>query len=327
MEYHDYYQILGVERNANQEDIKRAYRRLARQFHPDVNPDNPAAEERFKKINEAYQVLSDPQKRRRYDQFGHEGLQGTGFRGFSGFEDIFSSFGDIFEGFFGFGNRGGRTRARQGKSLRYDVSLTLEQAFRGVEQEISFHRLEACPACGGTGAAPGSEPRTCPTCQGRGQVVRSQGFFQVASTCPACHGQGEIITDPCQDCRGGGKVRVERTVSVKIPAGVDTGSQLRLAGEGEKGRNGGPPGDLYVVIRVRPHDVFEREGADIYLEVPVSYATLVLGGEIEVPTLDGKAKLKIPPGTDSGTVFRLRGKGLPIRGIPLEQLEKLAGRL
>lgn len=308
----DYYEILSISRDCGGEDIKKAYRKMAFKYHPDKNPGDKEAEESFKEAAEAYEVLRDSEKRQVYDQFGHEGLQGTGFRGFNGFEDIFSSFGDIFEGFFGFGSRGGRTRARQGKGLRYDLELTLEQAFHGVEEEISFHRLEACNTCNGTGAAPGNEPRTCPTCQGKGQVIRSQGFFQVSTTCPSCHGQGEIITDPCKDCRGGGKTRVERSISVKIPPGADTGSQLRLRGEGEAGEHGGPPGDLFVVIHVKEHEFFRREEEELICEIPISFVQATLGDTFMIPTLDNKEshELVIPHGTQPGEVIKIPGKGM-----------------
>ena len=263
MRKRDYYEVLGVSRDAGEEEIKSAYRKLALKYHPDRNPGDKKAEENFKEAAEAYEVLRDSEKRQIYDRFGHEGLEGRGFTGFSGFEDIFSSFGDIFEGFFGFGGKRGRgPRARQGRSLRYDMELTLEEAFSGKEEHIVFNRLDTCQTCNGSGLRPGSEPEICATCQGRGQVIRSQGFFQISSTCPACHGQGQIISDPCKDCGGDGTVSIERKISVRIPPGVDTGSQLRLSGEGEPGELGGPSGDLFVVIRVRQHDFFTREGDD-----------------------------------------------------------------
>lgn len=315
----DYYEVLQVSRDCGDGDIKKAYRRLALKYHPDKNPGDKEAEDRFKEAAEAYEVLRDPKKREIYDRFGHEGLEGTGFRGFSGFDDIFSSFGDIFEGFFGFGGGGGpRTRARQGKSLRYDMEMTLEEAFVGKEEEIVFQKLEPCQTCNGTGARPGSTPKTCPTCQGRGQVVRSQGFFQVATTCPACHGQGEMISDPCPDCRGGGKTRVEKNLSVKIPAGVDTGSQLRLRGEGEPGENGGPPGDLFVVIHVKEHDFFKREDDDLACDIPISFVQAALGDVIRIPILgeEDDHELEIPKGTQPGQVIKVPGKGMTsLRGF------------
>lgn len=308
----DYYEVLSVSRDCGEEEIKRSYRKLALQYHPDRNPGNKEAEEKFKEAAEAYEVLRDPEKRRIYDRFGHEGLEGTGFRGFSGFEDIFSSFGDIFEGFFGFGGRGGRSRASQGRSLRYDMEMSLEEAFYGKEEEITFHRLEACGTCNGSGAAPGSEPQTCPTCQGRGQVIQSQGFFQVSTTCPNCRGQGQTITDPCPDCRGGGKIRVEKRIQVKIPAGVDTGSQLRLRGEGEAGEYGGPPGDLFVVIHVREHAFFTREDDSLICQVPVSFVQAALGDVLTIPLLgeNESHELGIPQGTQPGEVIKIPGKGM-----------------
>jgi molecular chaperone DnaJ len=257
MQKRDYYQVLGISRDAGEGDLKRAYRKLAMENHPDRNPGDKEAEERFKEAAEAYDVLRDREKREIYDRFGHQGLEGSGFRGFSGFEDIFSSFSDIFEDFFGFGTRS-RSRVRPGNDLRYDLEVSLEEAFSGKEEVLAFHKWESCENCDGSGITPGSEPQICATCQGRGQVVRSQGFFQISTTCPACHGEGRIVTDPCEACRGGGKVKVKREITVKIPPGVDTGSQLRLRGEGEPGEYGGSPGDLFVVIRVKNHEFFAR---------------------------------------------------------------------
>lgn len=319
MEKRDYYEVLQVSRDCGEVEIKKAYRKLALKYHPDRNPGDKEAEELFKEAAEAYEVLRDPQKREIYDRFGHEGLEGTGFRGFSGFEDIFSSFGDIFEGFFGFGSGGGRrSNARQGKSLRYDLELTLEEAYEGKEEEIFFHKLASCQTCEGSGARPGSSPKTCETCQGRGQVVRSQGFFQIATTCPACHGQGEIISDPCPDCRGGGKVRVEKSLNVKIPAGVDTGSQLRLRGEGEAGESGGPPGDLFVVIHVKDHSFFQREDENLACDIPISFVQAALGDTIKIPLLgeENEHDLEIPGGTQPGEVIKVHGKGMTsLRGF------------
>jgi len=311
----DYYEVLGVSPNATQEEIKKAYRRLALRYHPDRNPGDKEAEEKFKEAAEAYEVLRDPEKREIYDRFGHEGLEGRGFRGFSGFEDIFSSFSDIFEEFFGF--RTGRPRRSygpvQGKSLRYDLELTLEEAFSGKEEEIVFTRLTICRACEGRGLEPGTEPELCPTCQGQGQVIRSQGFFQISTTCPACRGEGQIITSPCHDCHGQGKVHTERRITVKIPAGVDTGSQLRLRGEGEPGEYGGPPGDLFVVIHVKEHEFFGREGDDLICQLPISFVQAALGDQITIPGLDGdeEIEVKIPPGTQPEQILRIPGKGMP----------------
>jgi len=310
----DYYEVLGVPRDAGGEDIKRAYRKLAMKYHPDRNPGDREAEERFKESSEAYEVLRDEEKRQIYDRFGHDGLAGTGFRGFAGFEDIFSAFGDIFEGFFGFGTRSGRgTRARQGQSLRYDLELTLEEAFYGKEQEVTFKKWASCEACGGSGITPGSEPQFCATCQGRGQVVRSQGFFQISTTCPTCRGEGRIITDPCDECGGGGRIKIDRTITVKIPAGVDTGSQLRLQGEGEPGEYGGPPGDLFVVIYVKEHAFFKREGDHLLCDVPISFVQAALGGTISIPVLgkEGSHNLDIPSGTQPGEILSLSGFGMP----------------
>lgn len=317
MEKRDYYEVLGISPNAGAEEIKRAYRKLALQYHPDRNPGDTEAENKFKEASEAYEVLSDGEKRQIYDQFGHEGLEGRGYKGFSGFEDIFTSFGDIFEEFFGFGGFGqrrrGRPRARPGRDLRYDMELTLEEAFHGKEEEIVFQKLENCQSCGGSGVAPGSSPKVCPTCQGRGQVIRSQGFFQISTTCPSCRGQGQIISDPCKDCRGGGKVRVERRVTVKIPPGVDTGSQLRLRGEGEPGENQGPRGDLFVVIHVKDHEFFDREDQNLICRIPVSFVQATLGDTITIPLLgeDEGYELEIPRGTQPEEVLKVPDKGMP----------------
>jgi molecular chaperone DnaJ len=310
----DYYEVLGISRNAGDEEIKRAYRKLALQYHPDRNPGDKEAEENFKEAAEAYEVLRDREKRQIYDRFGHEGLEGRGFRGFSGFEDIFASFGDIFEDFFGFGTRrSGRSRARQGNSLRKDVELTLDEAFYGKNEEVAFQRLEFCLTCDGSGLTPGSERQICGTCQGRGQVIRSQGFFQIGTTCPVCHGEGQIITDPCRDCRGHGRVRVDRKINVKIPPGVDTGSQLRLSGEGEAGEYGGPPGDLYIFIHVKEHGFFNRDGDDLICEIPISFVQAALGGSVMIPVLgdDDAYRLELTHGTQPGQVIRVAGKGMP----------------
>ena len=318
MQKMDYYEVLGVSRDAGDEVIKKAYRQMALKYHPDRNPGNGAAEEKFKQAAEAYEVLRDTEKRQIYDRFGHEGLEGRGFRGFSGFEDIFASFGDIFEDFFGFGTGRSRgPRPRQGRSLRYDLEITLEEAFSGKEEEIVFDKLEHCSVCEGTGIKPGTTPQTCPTCQGRGQILRSQGFFQISTTCPSCRGQGQIISDPCDECRGDGKVRVKRRINVKIPPGVDTGSQLRLRAEGETGEYGGPPGDLFVVIYVREHDFFKRNGDALSCQVPISFVQAAIGDVIKIPVLGDESTyvLEIPPGTQPGDVLRVQGKGMPsLRG-------------
>ncbi len=312
----DYYEILGLDRNASEDDIKRNYRRLALKYHPDRNPGNKEAEEKFKEASEAYEVLRDPEKRDLYDRFGHEGLSGAGFQGFSGFEDIFSSFGDIFEDIFGFsGTRRSKTGARAGADLRYDLSIPFMDAIFGAEKDIDLEKYETCRECQGTGAAPGTSPEVCPRCRGTGQVTQSSGFFSISTTCPQCRGEGRIIRTPCKQCLGSGRVRVAKKVHLKIPGGVETGSRLRLRGEGEEGRMGGPSGDLYVFLHVEPHEFFQRDGDDIYCQVPVSITQAALGASLEVPTVDGHETLKIPKGTQSGKVFRLKGKGAPhLRG-------------
>ena len=314
MDKRDYYEILGVTREADEGEIKKVYRQKALKFHPDRNPGDKEAEEKFKEAAEAYEVLKDREKRSIYDRFGHAGLEGRGFKGFSGFDDIFSSFGDIFEDFFGFGNKQGRrSRARQGRSLKYELGLTLEEAYHGKETEIIFNRLESCDTCQGTGLRPGSSPQRCSTCHGKGQVIRSQGFFQISSTCPTCHGHGEIITDPCPDCGGGGKIRVERKIKVKIPPGVDTGSQLRLSNEGESGINGGPRGDLFVILYVEDHDFFTREDENLICNIPISFVQAALGDTVSIPVLGEKKEypLKIPNGIQPGTILTVPGKGMP----------------
>ncbi len=309
----DYYEVLGVKRDASEDDIKKAYRKLAMQHHPDRNPDNAKAEEKFKEAKEAYEVLCDPDKRAAYDRFGHAGVDAhagaaAGGAGFGGFAD---AFGDIFSEIFG----GGRTRSNvyRGADLRYNLEINLEEAARGTETKIRIPTLQACDVCRGLGAKPGSEPTTCQACGGHGQVRMQQGFFSIAQTCPRCGGSGKVIRDPCANCHGQGRVKRQKTLSVKIPAGVDEGDRIRLSGEGEAGVNGGPPGDLYVVCRVKPHPVFQREGTDLHCEMPISITTAALGGEIEIPTLDGTAKIRIPPETQSGKAFKLRGKG--IKGV------------
>ncbi len=314
----DYYEILGVSQNASEADIKKAYRRLAMKYHPDRNPDDAEAEARFKEAKEAYEILSDAQKRSAYDQFGHAGVDPSagggagGFgRGGADFSDIFSDvFGDIFGG-----GRGGGSRAYRGADLRYRMEVTLEEAVQGVEREIRIPTQVKCEACDGSGAAPGSTPETCPTCQGHGDVRVQQGFFSIQQTCPRCSGSGQIISDPCRSCGGRGTVADQKTLNVRIPAGVDTGDRIRLSGEGEPGEQGGPAGDLYVEIMVKPHSIFTRDGADLRCEIPLSMTTAALGGELEVPTLQGRVSLRIPAGTQSGKVFRVRGKGVkPVRG-------------
>lgn len=314
----DYYEVLGVERGASEADLKKAYRRLAMKHHPDRNPGDKASEESFKEANEAYEVLSDASKRAAYDQYGHAGVDpqmGGGGPGFGGanFSDIF---GDVFSDFFGGGGRGGgRGGAQRGSDLRYTLELDLEEAVRGTTVSIRVPTLVNCKVCDGSGAKKGSSPISCPTCAGIGQVRMQQGFFSVQQTCPRCHGQGKIISDPCEGCHGEGRVEEFKTLSVKVPPGVDTGDRIRLSGEGEAGTQGGPTGDLYVVINVREHSIFQRDGKNLYCEVPISFTDAALGGELEVPTLDGRVKLKIPEGTQTGKQFRLRGKGVaPVRG-------------
>lgn len=308
-----YYECLGVERSATEEEIKKNYRKLAMQYHPDRNPGDKEAEEKFKEAAEAYEVLSDREKREIYDRYGHEGLNGIGFRGFSGFDDIFTSFSDIFEDIFGFGSGRSRTRSaqRSGADLRYDIKISFMDAAFGTTTDIEVAKAERCNECRGSGAAPGTAPETCSQCRGRGQVTQSSGFFTISSTCPQCRGQGKVITKPCMSCRGTGRSRITKTVQLKIPAGVETGSRLRLRGEGEEGEFGGPSGDLYVFIHVEPHELFERKDNNIYCQIPISFVQASLGATIEVMTLNGTEKLKIPKGTQSGTIFRLKGKGIP----------------
>ncbi len=314
MSKRDYYEVLNVGRDASAVEIKKAYRRLAMKYHPDRNRDDADAEIRFKEAKEAYEVLSDPRKKSAYDQFGHAGVSGgAGGMGGGGFNpaDAFGDiFGDVFGDIFGGGRRGGRSQVFRGADLRYDLELELERAVAGDTVEIDVASLTGCETCGGSGSAPGSTPETCDTCGGVGQVRMQQGFFSVQQTCPSCRGEGTRVTDPCEDCQGRGRVMTERSLSVKIPPGVDEGDRIRLSGEGEAGRNGGPPGDLYVEIHIQPHKLFERDGADLHCDVPISFATAALGGSVDLPTLDGQVSLKIPPGTQSGKVFRLRGKGV-----------------
>src|SRR6266699_1582279 len=318
----DYYSTLGVNRDASDEEIKKAYRKLAMKHHPDRNPDDKASEDKFKDAKEAYEVLSDPKRRAAYDQFGHAGVDpaafGAGARGFGG-QEGFGGFADAFGDIFGeiFGNAGGgRSRGSgvfRGADLRYNLELSLEEAARGTEARIRIPAMEECATCHGSGAQPGTQAKSCQKCNGQGQVRVSQGFFSIPQTCPQCHGSGKIIPQPCETCDGAGRVRKHKTLSVKIPAGVDQDDRIRLSGEGEAGVNGGPPGDLYVVVNLKPHAVFQRENNDLHCDMPIGFATAALGGEIEIPTLDGHAKIKIPAETQTGQVFRLRGKG--IKGV------------
>ncbi|AUS95937.1 molecular chaperone DnaJ [Clostridium thermosuccinogenes] len=325
----DYYEVLGVDKNASDADIKKAYRKLAKKYHPDVNPGDKEAEAKFKEINEAYEVLSDSQKRAQYDQFGHAGMDpnngfggfGGGFGGFGDFD--FGSVGDIFETFFGGGGFGGRSRSRtgpqKGADLKYSMEISFEEAAFGVEKEIKVNRMENCKTCGGTGSKPGTSPVTCKHCNGTGQVQYKQstpfGQFVNIKTCDVCHGEGKIIVNPCSACNGKGKVRNTVKVKIKVPAGIDNGQTISLRGEGEPGVRGGPAGDLFITIRVRPHPLFQRQGNDVICEIPITFVQAALGAELEVPTLDGNVKYTVPEGTQTGTVFRLRSKGIPyLRG-------------
>ena len=319
MNKRDYYEVLSVSRTATDQEIKSAYRRLAVKYHPDKNPNDASAEEKFKEAAEAYSVLSDPEQRRRYDRLGHAGVSGSagagawGAPGFGGIEDILGDlfgFGDVF------GGRGGarRSAAQRGADLRYDLEITLGEAASGMTAQLRIPRLEVCDTCKGSGAAAGSQPESCSTCQGSGQVRYQQGFFSVSRSCHVCRGTGRVIKNPCSECKGGGRVEREKQMEVKIPAGVETGSRLRVSGEGEAGTQGGAPGDLYVVIHVSEHEQFERQGSNLYEAVPITFAQAALGADIMVKTLDEDEKLKIPMGTQTGTVFRLRGKGMPVLG-------------
>ena len=315
MSKRDYYEILGVSKGADEKEIKKAYRRVAMKYHPDRNPDAADAEDKFKEASEAYEILSDREKRAAYDQYGHAGVDpqmgGGGFQG-GNFSDIF---GDVFGDIFGGG--GGRSRGgpQRGADLRYTLDITLESAVKGTTVKIRVPTLVACEPCDGSGSKPGSSKSNCGTCGGVGQVRMQQGFFQVQQTCPNCRGKGKVITDPCASCHGQGRVEETKTLSVKVPPGVDTGDRIRLSGEGEVGPDGGPPGDLFVQMSVQDHDIFERDGKHLYCEVPINFADAALGGELEVPTLDGRVKLKIPAETQTGKLFRLRGKGVkPVRG-------------
>lgn len=323
----DYYEILGVPKGASAEDIKKAYRKLAVKYHPDKNPGDHTAEEKFKELGEAYDVLGDPQKRDAYDRYGHAAFGPGGMGGgaaaggfhdpFEIFREVFGAGGDgpggIFEQFFGGGSReaGGRQR---GSDLRYDMQIKLEEAAEGVEKEIEISKLDRCRACHGSGAEAGSGFTTCPTCRGRGQVVVSRGFFQVSQTCPKCKGMGQVVDKPCRACGGDGRTEATSRIKLKIPPGIENGSRLRSQGNGEAGLRGGPQGDLYVVIHIKEHEIFQRDEEHLYCEVPIPFTTATLGGEARIPTLEGKASVKIPPGTQSGTVFKLRGKGMPVLG-------------
>jgi len=308
----DYYEVLGTNRNASEDEIKAAYRKLALKYHPDRNSGNKESEEMFKEAAEAYEVLHDPQKKNIYDQFGHQGLEGSGFSGFRGFEDIFSSFGDIFEDFFGFGSTGkSGSRAQRGSDLRYDMTLSFMEAAFGTETEIDVRKMDVCHECSGTGSEPGTQPETCSQCGGAGQVSRSQGFFTVRTTCPSCKGIGQTISYPCKNCRGAGQVQVSKKVSVKIPGGVDSGSRLRLTGEGEAGAYGGPQGDLYVFIHVEQHHFFQRDDTNVICQVPISFIQAALGDKIKIPTLTGEKVLEIPKGAQPADIFRFRGEGIP----------------
>ena len=326
----DYYQLLGVERGASSDELKKAYRRMAIKYHPDKNPGNKEAEEKFKEISEAYEVLSDPNKKAQYDQFGHAAFSrggggGPGGPGWGGaytahgidleealrtFMGAFGGGGSIFDNYFGQRGEHDEAAANRGADLRMDIEIDFEEAVLGSHRDISFSTLEACGECHGSGAAPGSKKEVCTRCHGMGAVDKSMGFFQVRQTCPACGGSGQVIRNPCHTCRGSGKVKARRTLTLKIPAGVETGSRLRIAGKGEGGVNGAESGDLFVVLHVKAHEIFKRDDEDIFCEVPVPYSVLALGGEIEAPTIHGYAKLHIPPGTRNGEVFRLRGKGV-----------------
>jgi molecular chaperone DnaJ len=310
----DFYEVLGVNRDASEDEIKKAYRKLAMKYHPDRNPENPTAEGKFKEAKEAYEILSDAQKRAAYDQYGHAGIDPQA--GFGGGGQGFGNFADAFGGIFDeiFGGRGGRNGnhggAYRGADLRYNLEITLEQAAKGTETKIRIPTMEICETCRGSGAKPGTEARACPSCGGSGQLHLQQGFFSIQQTCSRCHGSGRFIADPCEECHGNGRVKKHKMLAVKIPAGVDEGDRIRLSGEGEHGVNGGPPGDLYVQVHLKPHTVFAREHNDLHCEVPISFTTAALGGEIEIPTLDGAANFNVPPETQTGRVFRLRGKGI-----------------
>ncbi len=312
MSQRDYYEVLGVSKDASAADIKKAFRRLAMKYHPDRNPGDEEAEAKFKEARSAYDVLSDDQKRAAYDRYGHAGVDGSagGFGGGAGASNFSDIFEDIFGDIFGGGGGGRGQRAYRGSDLQYNLDLNLEEAVFGTEVKIRIPTTVSCEACDGSGAEPGTSPETCPTCNGVGQVRIQQGFFSVQQTCPRCEGSGKIVSSPCKSCHGKGRVQEQNTLDVKIPAGVDNGDRIRLAGQGEAGMNGGPPGDLYVQVRVKPHKLFRRDGSDLHCEVPVSFATAALGGDLEVPSLDGRVKLKVPAETQTGKQFRVEGKGV-----------------
>ncbi len=315
----DYYEVLGVARQSSEDEIKKAYRKLALKFHPDRNPGDKEAEERFKEAAEAYEVLHDQQKRQIYDAYGHEGLRGTGFSGFSGFDDIFSSFGDIFQEFFSFGFGGQtrqRTASRPGDDLIYSLTLSFEEAVFGTEKEVEIDSLVGCSKCGGTGAEPGTRQTVCPACQGTGQVVQAQGFFRISTSCARCQGTGKVLVSPCPECQGQGRIRRRKMVQVRVPAGVDSGTRLRLRGEGESGYRGGMPGDLYVKIEVLQHPNLERDGDNLYCKISISFLQAILGDTVDVPTLEGGKPVQIAPGTQPGAVIRFPGEGVPkLRGF------------
>lgn len=308
----DYYSILGVDSNTSQDELKKAYRRLALKYHPDRNPGDNDCVEKFKKINEAYACLSDPQKRSNYDRFGSAEGFGAGFSGFGTASDFGDIFGDIFGSFFG--GAGRRNQPSKGHDLRYDLDINLNEAVFGVEKDLSIPRWDNCPICNGTRCKPGKNPKECISCNGTGEIRIQQGFFAMSKTCGQCKGEGTVITDPCHECKGNGKIKKKSSIKLKIPPGVDTGIRLRVTGEGDPGLNGGPNGDLYVVINVLPHSFFKRKGNDLHCEVPISFVQATLGSEIDVPTIDGKESLKVPSGTPSGKVFHFRGKGIPKLG-------------
>lgn len=318
MSKRDYYEVLGVSRSASDQELKRAYRALAQRYHPDKNQSDPTSEEKFKELGEAYSVLADPDQRQRYDRFGHAGVssgagQTWGAPGFGGIEDIL---GDLFGFSDVFGGRPGgrRSAAQRGADLRYDLEITLEEAYHGMTAQLRIPRLETCESCKGNGAAPGTQPQNCSNCGGTGQVRYQQGFFSVARTCQACRGAGRVVKTPCTECRGAGRIEREKQMEVKIPAGVETGSRLRVQGEGEAGTQGGPSGDLYVVIRLAEHERFERQGSNLYASLPLTFGQAALGADVFVATIEGEEKIKIPSGTQTGTIFRIKGKGMPVLG-------------